>query len=118
MRSENTAILKPSRLRVSNYVLGAILVFTQLLGCNQRTFSESSVAPATEDAVYCTDQSESALVIDLGYIALGSELTFCLPLSRLGLPPDANITSIQSSCDCVEGEMLRIEAKAEVSCVG
>jgi len=99
-------------------VLGAILVFTQLLGCNQRTFSESSVAPATEDAVYRTDQSESALVIDLGYIALGSELTFCLPLSRLGLPPDANITSIQSSCDCVEGEMLRIEAKAEVSCVG
>ncbi len=32
-------------------------------------------------------------------------MAFGLPLSRLGLPHEANIESIESSCECVQGEV-------------
>ena len=31
-------------------------------------------------------------------------MCICLPLTRLGLPVDAHIQSIETSCDCVVGE--------------
>ena len=101
MQRKNTQDLKYSRIVASAWLLATVCLF----GCTQTISGERHVAQALHKSVTDTERGESALVIDLGYIDLGSNMAFGLPLSRLGLPHDANIESIESSCECVQGEV-------------
>jgi hypothetical protein len=39
--------------------------------------------------------------VDAGVVFVDREKYLCLPLEKVGLPYNANVTSIKSSCDCV-----------------
>jgi hypothetical protein len=39
--------------------------------------------------------------IDAGIVLADRARCFCLPLEQVGLPPDAEIVSLESSCKCV-----------------
>ena len=48
--------------------------------------------------------------IDAGIVLADRDGYFCLPLEQVGLPPDAEIVSLESSCSCVQPRLVHYVA--------
>lgn len=107
MRSKSSTLLQCSALAASACLLGSVCI----AGCNQTLPRDRYIAQVLGNTG--TDLDESALVIDLGYIDLRSNVAFGLPLSRHGLPPDANIATSEASVNM----RLRCTRYHELSCI-
>jgi hypothetical protein len=68
-----------------------------LAGCDQNRSIES-FAVADPGAA----PSKSAAVLDAGIVLSDRPGYTCISLDRIGLPPDAQIVRLESSCECVK----------------
>jgi hypothetical protein len=78
------------------------LVVFAVAGCGR------PVAGTSSEAGGVVQQVPSA--VDAGVVFIDRESYLCLPLERVGLSPDAHVTSIKASCDCVEPSLVKYVA--------
>jgi len=73
------------------------MVFLPLAGCNQ----QRSIG-ANELSNNADHRSRESSVIDAGVVLFDRAGYLCIPQDRVGLPHDATIVSLTSSCDCIK----------------
>jgi hypothetical protein len=71
-----------------------LLIILFSIGCDTQTLAVATVAdtPAT---------LPEEVLIDAGIVFADRASYLCLPFEKVGLPTDASVVSIESSCDCM-----------------
>jgi len=69
------------------------------VGCDRQTLAVSTVADTPV-------KPPEEVLIDAGIIFADRASYLCLPFEKVGLPTDASVVSIESSCDCVSPSLV------------
>jgi hypothetical protein len=80
----------------------SLLVVFAVAGCGRTEFGASREEWSSPQQV--------PPAVDAGVVFIDRESYLCLPLERVGLPPDTHVTSIKASCDCVEPSLVKYVA--------
>jgi hypothetical protein len=78
------------------------------VGCGEGSLAASSTpkeTPSSADDIAIP--AATSRTIDAGIVLADRAGYFCLPLEQIGLPPDAEIVSLQSSCECVRPRLVQ-----------
>jgi hypothetical protein len=81
------------------------------VGCGEGSLAASSTpkeTPSSADDIAIP--AATSRTIDAGIVLADRAGYFCLPLEQIGLPPDAEIVSLQSSCECVRPRLVQYVA--------
>jgi len=76
-----------------------LLIMLFSFGCDTQILAVSTVADTP------VKPSEEAL-IDAGIVFADRDSYLCLPFEKVGLPSDASVASIKSSCDCLTPSLI------------
>ena len=82
------------------YCVGLWMVLS-IAGCNQ-SHSIEALAIASDMASH----SNASPKFDAGIVLSDRSGYTCIPLDRIGLPPDAQIVRLDSSCECVKPRVV------------
>jgi hypothetical protein len=83
-------------------------------GCGEGSLAASSTPKETPtSAGEVAIPAETSRTIDAGIVLADRAGYFCLPLEQVSLPPDAEIVSLQSSCDCVRPHIVQYLADSQ-----
>jgi hypothetical protein len=83
-------------------------------GCREGSLAAVSTSKETSaSAGNVAMPGEVGQTIDAGIVLADRARCFCLPLEQVGLPPDAEIVSLESSCECVQPRMVQYVADGQ-----
>jgi hypothetical protein len=91
-----------------------VVICLATAGCGESSLAtiSNSNKTSTSDSKVSTPEHVSrtgaiSRTIDAGIVLADKAGYFCLPIEPVGLPPDAEIVSLKSSCECVQPSLVR-----------
>jgi hypothetical protein len=88
-----------------------VVICLATAGCGEGSLAAVSTSKETPtSAGNVATPGAIGRTIDAGIVLADRAGYFCLPLEQVGLPPDAEIVSLESSCECVQPRMVQYVA--------
>jgi hypothetical protein len=88
-----------------------VVICLAMSGCGEGSLAAvSTPKETTASAGNVVAPGPIGRTIDAGIVLADRDGYFCLPLEQVGLPPDAEIVSLESSCECVQPRLVQYVA--------